>query len=166
LSDHEIHMAQAIVEAQKADAKNEVPVGAVVVLDGNIIGRGFNQPISSCDPCAHAEVMALRDAAQHIQNYRLSDATLYVTIEPCTMCAGAIVHSRVAKLVYGATEPKSGVVESQETIFEKPYFNHQLEVEGGVMAEECTGVIQAFFKRRREEKRAEKLAKKQAPDAQ
>lgn len=158
-------MAQAIIEAQKADAKNEVPVGAVVVLDGEVIGRGFNQPISSCDPCAHAEVIALRDAAKNIQNYRLADATLYVTIEPCTMCAGAIVHSRVAKLVYGATEPKSGVVESQEVIFEKPYFNHQLEVEAGVMAEECTGVIQAFFKRRREEKKAEKLAKKQAPEA-
>mgnify|MGYP005996545513 CR=1 FL=1 len=153
-------MAQAIIEAQKADAKNEVPVGAIVVLDGNIIGRGFNQPISSCDPCAHAEVMALRDAAKHIQNYRLSDATLYVTIEPCTMCAGAIIHSRVAKLVYGATEPKSGVVKSQERIFEKPYFNHTLEVVAGVMAQECTGVIQAFFKRRREEKKAEKLAKR------
>ena len=165
MSEHETHMAQAIIEAQKADAKNEVPVGAVVVLDGEVIGRGFNQPISSCDPCAHAEVIALRDAAKNIQNYRLADATLYVTIEPCTMCAGAIVHSRVAKLVYGATEPKSGVVESQEVIFEKPYFNHQLEVEAGVMAEECTGVIQAFFKRRREEKKAEKLAKKQAPEA-
>ena len=158
-------MAQAIIEAQKADAKNEVPVGAVVVLDGEVIGRGFNQPISSSDPCAHAEVIALRDAAKNIQNYRLADATLYVTIEPCTMCAGAIVHSRVAKLVYGATEPKAGVVESQEVIFEKPYFNHQLEVEAGVMAEECTGVIQAFFKRRREEKKAEKLARKQAPEA-
>lgn len=165
MSEHETHMAQAIIEAQKADAKNEVPVGAVVVLDGEVIGRGFNQPISSCDPCAHAEVIALRDAAKNIQNYRLADATLYVTIEPCTMCAGAIVHSRVAKLVYGATEPKAGVVESQEVIFEKPYFNHQLEVEAGVMAEECTGVIQAFFKRRREEKKAEKLARKQAPEA-
>ena len=165
MSEHETHMAQAIIEAQKADAKNEVPVGAVVVLDGEVIGRGFNQPISSSDPCAHAEVIALRDAAKNIQNYRLADATLYVTIEPCTMCAGAIVHSRVAKLVYGATEPKAGVVESQEVIFEKPYFNHQLEVEAGVMAEECTGVIQAFFKRRREERKAEKLARKQAPEA-
>jgi tRNA(adenine34) deaminase len=153
-------MAQAIIEAQKADVKNEVPVGAVVVLDGKIIGRGYNQPISSCDPCAHAEVLALRDAAKNIQNYRLSDATLYVTIEPCTMCSGAIIHSRVAKLVYGATEPKAGVVESQELIFEKPYFNHTLEVVAGVMADECTEVIQAFFKRRREEKKAEKLAKR------
>ena len=159
-SNYSEFMAQAIIEAQKADVKNEVPVGAVVVLDGEVIGRGFNQPISSCDPCAHAEVLALRDAAKNIQNYRLSDATLYVTIEPCTMCAGAIIHSRVAKLVYGATEPKSGVVQSQEQIFEKPYFNHQLEVVGGVMAEECTAVIQTFFKRRREEKKAEKLAKR------
>lgn len=160
MSEHQIFMAQAIIEAQKADTKNEVPVGAVVVLDGEVIGRGFNQPISSCDPCAHAEVLALRDAAKNIQNYRLSDATLYVTIEPCTMCAGAIVHSRVSKLVFGAPEPKAGVVQSQETIFEKPYFNHQLDVEGGVMAEECTAVIQTFFQRRREEKKAEKLAKR------
>ena len=160
ISEREAFMAQAIIEAKKADLKNEVPVGAVVVVDGEIIGRGFNQPITSCDPSAHAEIMALRDAAKNISNYRLKDATLYVTIEPCTMCAGAIIHSRVSTLVYGATEPKAGVAKSQEQIFEKPYFNHSLEVIDGVMAEECTLVIQEFFKRRREEKKEEKALKK------
>lgn len=152
--DHNTFMAAAIQEALKADQANEIPVGAVVVLDGEIVGRGFNQPISGCDPTAHAEVLALRDAAKRIQNYRLVDAILYVTIEPCTMCAGAIIHSRIKHLVYGATEPKAGVVESQEQIFHKPYFNHHLQVTAGVMAEECTQVIQAFFKRRRQEKKA------------
>lgn len=160
---HEQFMAEAIKEALKADQRNEVPVGAVVVLNGQVIGRGFNQPISGCDPTAHAEVMALRDAAQNIQNYRLVDATLYVTIEPCTMCAGAIVHSRVKQVVYGASEPKAGVVESQEQLFSKPYFNHQLDVVSGVMEKECTDVIQAFFKRRREEKKAEKQEAKKKP---
>lgn len=153
-------MAEAILEAKKADALNEVPVGAIVVLDGKIIGRGFNQPITSHDPSAHAEIIALRDAAKNIQNYRLANATMYVTIEPCTMCCGAMVHSRVSTLVYGATEPKAGVAQSQEAIFEKPYFNHKLEVVGGVLADECTEVIQAFFKRRREEKKAAKQSAK------
>lgn len=162
--EHEVFMAEAIKEALKADQLNEVPVGAVVVLDGEIIGRGYNQPISGCDPTAHAEVMALRNAAKSIHNYRLADATLYVTIEPCTMCAGAIVHSRVDRLVYGATEPKAGVVQSQEQIFSKPYFNHQLEVIGGVLEDQCTAVIQAFFQRRREEKKAEKAAAKKSLD--
>jgi len=162
--EHEIFMAEAINEALKADQLNEVPVGAVVVLDGEIIGRGYNQPISGCDPTAHAEVMALRDAAQSIQNYRLADATLYVTIEPCTMCAGAIVHSRVRRLVYGAPEPKAGVAQSQEHIFTKPYFNHQLEVVDGVLEDKCTAVIQAFFQRRRGEKKAEKAAAKKVND--
>jgi len=150
---HEIFMAEAIQEALKADKLNEVPVGAVVVLDGQIIGRGFNQPISSNDPTAHAEVMALRDAAKHVANYRLVDADLYVTIEPCTMCSGAIVHSRIRTLIYGAAEPKAGVVPSQQSIFTEPYFNHVVSVISGVLAEECSAVMQAFFKRRREEKK-------------
>jgi len=150
---HEIFMAEAIQEALKADKLNEVPVGAVVVLDGQIIGRGFNQPISSNDPTAHAEVMALRDAAKHVANYRLVDADLYVTIEPCTMCSGAIVHSRIRTLIYGAAEPKAGVVQSQQSIFTEPYFNHVVSVISGVLAEECSAVMQAFFKRRREEKK-------------
>lgn len=160
-NEHESFMAEAIKEALKADLKNEVPVGAVVVLNGEVIGRGHNQPITANDPTAHAEVMALRDAATNLKNYRLSDATLYVTIEPCTMCAGAMVHSRVKQVVYGATEPKAGVALSQEQIFEKPYFNHQVEVVAGVMADECTAAIQAFFKRRREEK---KQAKREMKD--
>lgn len=159
-NEHESFMAEAIKEALKADRKNEVPVGAVVVLNGEVIGRGHNQPITANDPTAHAEVMALRDAAANQKNYRLSDATLYVTIEPCTMCAGAMVHSRVKKVVYGATEPKAGVALSQENIFSKPYFNHHIEVIDGVLSEECTDVIQRFFKRRREEKKAEKKALK------
>ena len=152
----ETFMQAAIEQAKLADKKNEVPVGAVVVLDGQIIGRGFNQPISVCDPSAHAEVMALRDAAKNVENYRLVNADLYVTVEPCTMCSGAIVHSRIRRVIYGATEPKAGVAESQEQIFSKPYFNHQVEVVAGVLAQECTDVIQAFFKRRREEKKAER----------
>ncbi len=157
---HAHFMAEALLEAAKADQRNEVPVGAVVVLNDVIIGRGFNQPISACDPTAHAEVVALRDAARHIQNYRLADATLYVTIEPCTMCAGAIIHSRVGRLVYGASEPKAGVAHSQEQLFTKPYFNHSLEVQGGVMEDECSAAIQRFFQRRREEKRLAKEAAK------
>jgi len=153
-------MQAAIEQAKLAGQINEVPVGAVVVLDGQIIGRGFNQPIAACDPSAHAEVMALRDAAKNIENYRLVNADLYVTVEPCTMCSGAIVHSRVRRVIYGTTEPKAGVAQSQEKIFEKPYFNHQVEVIGGVLAQQCSDVIQAFFKRRREEK---KVAKQSSP---
>ena len=137
---HERFMQEALKEALKADALNEVPVGAVVVLNGEVIGRGFNQPISSQDPTAHAEMMALRDAAKHVSNYRIVDADLYVTIEPCTMCSGAIVHSRVQKVIFGATEPKAGVVVSQKHIFEEPYLNHGVEVLHGVLAEECTDI--------------------------
>ncbi|WP_396587514.1 tRNA adenosine(34) deaminase TadA [Bermanella sp. R86510] len=153
----EYFMAAALQQAKLADVRDEVPVGAVVVLDGEIIGRGFNQPITGCDPTAHAEIMALRNAAQHISNYRLVDADLFVTIEPCTMCAGAIVHSRIKRVIFGATEPKAGVACSQQAIFEAPYFNHTVEVTGGVLAEECTQQVQAFFKRRREEKKAQKI---------
>lgn len=153
-------MAEALKEAIKADQLNEVPVGAVVVLNGEIVGRGFNQPISAQDPTAHAEVMALRDAAKTVQNYRLVEADLYVTIEPCTMCAGAMIHARVRRLIYGAAEPKSGVAQSQQRIFLEPYFNHMIEVIPNVLSEECTQVMQAFFKRRREEKKAERLASK------
>ena len=155
---HERFMQEALKEALKADALNEVPVGAVVVLNGEVIGRGFNQPISSQDPTAHAEMMALRDAAKHVSNYRIVDADLYVTIEPCTMCSGAIVHSRVQRVIFGATEPKAGVVVSQKNIFDEPYLNHGAEVLGGVLAEECTEVMQNFFKRRRKEKKAVKAS--------
>ena len=142
---HEFFMAEAIKEALKADQMNEVPVGAVVVIDNEIVGRGFNQPISSNDPTAHAEVMALRDAAKNLNNYRIVNADMYVTIEPCTMCCGAIVHSRINRLIYGAAEPKAGVVRSQGEIFKQPYFNHIVEVVPNILAEECSRVMQAFL---------------------
>lgn len=154
---HDFFMAQALEEAKKAYALNEVPVGAVVVLAGEVIGRGFNQPISSHDPCAHAEIMALRDAARNIENYRLVDADLYVTVEPCTMCSGAVVHARIKRLIFAALEPKSGVVCSQLKIFEQPYFNHSVEVVAGLMAQECSQLMQDFFKMRREQKKQLKL---------
>lgn len=152
--DDEFYMAQAIEQALLADQLNEVPVGAVVVLDGEVVGRGFNQPIHSHDPSAHAEIMALRDAGASIENYRLINADLYVTIEPCTMCAGAMIHGRIKRVVYGAIEPKAGMAVSQGNIFSSAYFNHQVEVVGGVLAEDCSEVVQNFFKRRRKEKKA------------
>jgi len=155
-------MAKAIELAEQAAKLDEVPVGAIVVLDGKVIGEGFNRPISGCDPTAHAEIVALRDAAAKIGNYRLTDADLYVTIEPCSMCAGAIVHSRIRKVYYGALEPKAGVAQSQQSFFTADWLNHQAEIEGGVLAEECTAVVQRFFKRRRAEKKAEKQARKLA----
>ena len=153
-TDHEVFMAQAILEAKKAYALMEVPVGAVVVLGGKVIGRGFNQPISSNDPCAHAEIVALRDAAKQIENYRLVDADLYVTIEPCTMCSGAVVHARVARVIFAALEPKAGVVCSQMEVFKQAYFNHDVEVVGGVLAQESSDLMSDFFKMRREQKKA------------
>ena len=159
---HELFMAEAIIEAQKAADLMEVPVGAVVVLNGEIIGRGFNQPISSHDPCAHAEVMALRDAAKRIENYRLVDADLYVTIEPCTMCSGAIVHARIKRVIFAALEPKAGVVCSQMEAFKQPYFNHEVEVISGILEEQSVKIMQDFFKMRRAQK---KQLKKEAREA-
>ena len=155
--DDQYWMKQALELAAQAAELNEVPVGAIVVLDDQVIGSGFNSPISGCDPSAHAEIQALRDAASRLENYRLVDATLYVTIEPCTMCAGAIVHSRIKRLVYGALEPKAGVVTSQIPFFEQPWLNHRVEVQGGVLADECSSIISDFFARRRVEKRQAKL---------
>ena len=142
-------MLEALKLADQAGESGEVPVGAVVVLDGEIIGRGFNQPISSCDPTAHAEVVALRDAAHAIGNYRLVNAELFVTLEPCTMCAGAIAHSRIKRLVYAATEPKAGVIESQQQLFDQAFLNHRLEVSSGVLAELSAKKLQDFFQLRR-----------------
>lgn len=151
-SDHD-WMQAALALAEQAEQKGEVPVGALVVLDNQIIGSGYNQPISSCDPSAHAEIVALRDAASRIGNYRLVGATLYVTLEPCTMCTGAIVHSRIQRLVYGATEPKAGAIESCSRLLEAPYFNYKVEALGGVCEEESSALIRAFFARRRAEKK-------------
>jgi len=126
-----------------------VPVGAVVVLKGEVIGEGWNHPISGHDPTAHAEIMALRDAASRVGNYRLVDADLYVTIEPCTMCAGALVHARIRRLIYGASEPKSGVVQSNGQLLSQGWFNHRVEVVAGVLADQCSAKISQFFKQRR-----------------
>ncbi|MFZ2288578.1 MAG: tRNA adenosine(34) deaminase TadA [Halopseudomonas yangmingensis] len=142
-------MREAIAEARKGAALGEVPVGAVLVRDGQVIGRGFNQPISSHDPSAHAEMVALRAAAAADANYRLPDTTLYVTLEPCTMCAGLLVHSRIRRLVYGASEPRAGAVVSRAQVLAQPWMNHRVEVEGGVLAEECSDLLKTFFRDRR-----------------
>jgi len=142
-------MSAALSLAAEAAGHGEVPVGAVVVVDGDIVGRGWNQPIGAHDPTAHAEVVALRDAARAVGNYRLSGATLYVTVEPCLMCVGAIVHARIATLVYGAPEPKAGAVESTQRAHEHPALNHRFVVVSGVMAAECRDIVQRFFRERR-----------------
>lgn len=146
-------MQEALVLADHAASQGEVPIGAVVVLNGEIIGRGWNQPISANDPTAHAEIVALRDAARHIGNYRLVDADLFVTLEPCSMCAGALVHARIKRLVYGASEPKAGVVVSRQSFFHQDFLNHQLQVVGGVLAEQSVQKLQAFFQSRRQDKK-------------
>jgi len=142
-------MQRALELAQKAQSLGEVPIGAVLVKDDHIIGEGYNSPISHNDPTAHAEIMALRDAAQRISNYRLLDTTLYVTIEPCVMCAGALVHARVKEVVFGAAEPRTGAVGSVFDILQSSKLNHQVNVRGGVMAQECASLMQEFFKQRR-----------------
>lgn len=143
-------MRLALAEAQRAAELGEVPVGAVLVQNGQVIGRGFNQPISSHDPSAHAEMVAIRQAATAAQNYRLPGSTLYVTLEPCTMCAGLLVHSRIGRLVYGAQEPKSGAVLSRSQVLEQPWMNHRMLVEGGVLAEEAGEMLTRFFRERRQ----------------
>ena len=142
-------MQLALVEAQKARALGEVPVGAVLVSDNQIIATGHNQPISNNDPSAHAEVAALRAAGQNLSNYRLPNTTLYVTLEPCMMCCGAIMHARIARVVYGAADAKTGCVHSVLNLFDNPQLNHHTMVEGGVLAEECAQVLKDFFKERR-----------------
>ena len=142
-------MRQALAEAEKARDAGEVPIGAIVVADGNVIGAGFNQPISAHDPTAHAEVIALRAAGQAVSNYRLTDATLYVTVEPCLMCVGAMVHARIGLVVYGAAEPKAGALQSMTHAHELPGLNHQLTTLGGVLESESRDLLRAFFKDRR-----------------
>lgn len=149
-------MARALQLAQQAAVAGEVPVGAIVVLDDKEIGAGFNAPISGCDPTAHAEIRALRDAAARVGNYRLSGATLYVTLEPCTMCVGAIVHGRISRLVYGATEPKAGAVKSARRTLDEPHLNWVVEATGGVLEQQCSEIISEFFSRRRAEIRRQR----------
>ena len=142
-------MQQALEQAKLAAMAGEVPVGAVLVRDSQVISAGFNQPISHNDPSAHAEMMALRIAAQAALNYRLPGTTLYVTLEPCTMCAGAILHARVERVVFGAVDPKTGAAGSVLNIFSEKRINHQTQVEGGIMADECGQILRDFFKGRR-----------------
>ena len=143
-------MQQALAQAQIAAERDEVPVGAVLVDSaGELIAAGHNQPISANDPSAHAEIVVLRAAAQKLGNYRLPDTTLYVTLEPCTMCVGAMVHARVGRLVYGAVEPKTGAIESAQQLFETGRFNHQPELETGVLANECSALLSQFFANKR-----------------
>ncbi|WP_255482975.1 tRNA adenosine(34) deaminase TadA [Marinobacterium marinum] len=155
-------MQRALEMAQRAADLGEVPVGAVVVLDGEVIGEGWNRPISGHDPTAHAEIMALREAAAKVGNYRLVGATLYVTIEPCTMCAGAIVHARIERVIFGTTEPKAGALVSNQKLFDQSWLNHHPSYQGGVMAEQCAAVISDFFKRRRDERKQLKKMKRLA----
>jgi len=143
-------MRIALEQARQAAAAGEVPVGAVVVIDGEVAGAGFNQPIGSSDPTAHAEIVAIRAAAARAGNYRLTGSTLYVTVEPCLMCVGALVHARVGTLVFGALEPKSGAVASAVRAHESPGLNHAVEVVPGVLADECRAIIQRFFQDRRQ----------------
>jgi tRNA(adenine34) deaminase len=148
------YMRHALDLASMALDAGEVPVGAVVVRDGEIIGRGYNAPISRSDPSAHAEMMALRDAAQQLGNYRLVDCELFVTLEPCLMCAGAIMHARIARLVYGASDPKTGACGSVLDAFAEQRLNHHTEVKVGVLAEECGLMLNKFFALRRAQQKA------------
>ena len=142
-------MREALAEARRGEAADEVPIGAVVVADGIIVGRGHNAPVASSDPTAHAEVLALRDAAAKVGNYRLPGATLYATVEPCAMCCGAIVNARLARVVYGARDAKAGAVESLYRLLDDARLNHRVDAVGGVLASESAALLRAFFDRRR-----------------
>jgi len=143
-------MGEALEEARRAAVEDEVPVGAVVVLDGAVIGRGHNQPIALADPTAHAEVLALRAAGAERGNYRLAGATLYVTVEPCPMCCGAALHARVARVVYGAADPKAGAARSLYRLLEDERLNHRVSVTPGIRGEECAALLRGFFETRRQ----------------
>jgi tRNA(adenine34) deaminase len=147
--DDAYYMRRAIELAREAEAAGEVPVGALIVRDGEVLAEGFNRPISTHDPTAHAEMVALRAAAARVDNYRLLGTTLYVTLEPCAMCAGAMVHSRVQRLVYAATDPRAGAAGSVFNVVQNPALNHWLEVTPGVLAEECGALLRDFFIARR-----------------
>lgn len=146
INDH--WLRQAIGLARYAEARGEVPVGAVLVRDNELIAEGFNQPILTCDPTAHAEIVALRAGAKRLNNYRLLETTLYVTLEPCVMCLGALVHARVTRLVFGCFDPRAGAIQTAG-LLSAPYFNHQIEVVGGVLADECSALLKDFFAKRR-----------------
>jgi tRNA(adenine34) deaminase len=145
----ELWMEEALRSAQRALQMGEVPVGAIVVCDEKIVGRGWNQNIASSDPTAHAEVIALREAGAAVGNHRLAECELFATIEPCPMCAGALVHARIKRLIYGAPDPKAGAVESVMQVLNHPQLNHRIEVRSGVLAGRCAELLQTFFKNRR-----------------
>lgn len=148
-ADYEVWMRRALALAAQAGDQGEVPVGAVVVVDGEVVGEGRNQPIATTDPTAHAEIVALRAAATRVKNYRLSGATLIVTVEPCLMCVGAMIHARIGTVVYGAPEPRAGALGSAVAAHETPGVNHRLTVVGGVLADDCRALMVDFFRERR-----------------
>lgn len=150
----ELWMEEAIRCAQRAFVAGEVPIGAVVVCQNEIVGRGWNSNLTNSDPTAHAEMMALRDAGKNVGNHRLSDCELFATIEPCAMCAGALVHARIKRLIYGADDPKAGAVHSVMQVLNHPKLNHQMEVREGVLASRCADLLQDFFRQRRAEKKS------------
>lgn len=158
-------MQHALRLAEQARALGEVPVGAVLVLDEQVIGEGWNRPITRHDPTAHAEIMALQQGGSRVQNYRLLGATLYVTLEPCVMCAGAMVHSRIRRLVYGASDQKTGAAGSLLDVLRHPGMNHRVEVCGGVLADACAAQLSDFFRQRRAQKQAERDAQRRALSA-
>ena len=148
-ADHEQWMRRALALADRAENEGEVPIGAVLVRDGELLGEGWNQVISAADPSAHAEIVALRDAARVVGNYRLPGSMLYVTLETCTMCAGALVHARVSELVFGASEPRAGVVCSHHNLLDQPWYNHRVSWLGGVLADDSSQRLKNFFRARR-----------------
>ena len=151
MNNDEKWMALAIKQAVKADTEGEVPVGAVIVKDGQLIAQAHNQPISTNDATAHAEIQVLRAAGKHQKNYRLIDTTIYVTLEPCAMCLGAMMHARIKRIVYGASDPKTGVCGSHVDLSSESFFNHEMEISGGVLEKECKELLQSFFKSRRKD---------------
>lgn len=159
--DDEYWMGLALELARQAERADEVPVGAVVVRNGEVLGRGFNQPISARDPSAHAELQALREASRTADNYRLPGASLYVTLEPCAMCAGAIIHSRIEKVVFAAAEPKAGAVCSHLGLFEQPQMNHRVQWQQGILEQASVDLLQSFFARRREQRREARRLRRQ-----
>jgi len=149
MTDDEVWMQHAIKLANRAAAEDEVPVGAVLVMDNQIIGEGWNKPINNHDPSSHAEIVAIRDAGLRMANYRLPDTTLYVTLEPCTMCAGAMIHARIKRLVFGAYDPRTGSIESVSNVLDLPFHNHRVEYQGGVLKDECGFLLSEFFRQKR-----------------
>lgn len=149
MNDHQQFMQLALEQARLGEAQGEVPVGAVLVRDGQVIAAGYNQPISSCDPTAHAEIVAMRAAGQALENYRLLDTALYVTLEPCMMCLGAMTHARVKELIYAAPDPKVGAVNQLQELSKQAHLNHQLDVVSGILQEESSELLKNFFRQRR-----------------